>query len=375
MIKTDRIDVYMNDRHVGTLAVTKHKAAFQYSDEWLEKGFSISPGSLPLQKRLFIPEYEPFEGVFGVFADTLPDGWGRFVVDRYIRRKFKINPEELDAFHRLTLVSDSGMGALEYKPSMDMTSIEAVDNYDEIALECKKLLEEDYTEDLDSLFKFGGSSGGARPKIHTKIEGEDWIIKFPSSYDSKDIGLEEYEYSICAKECGLNMSETRLFKSELCEGYFGTKRFDRKKANKKAEKIHMVSVSGLLETSHRYPNLDYNQLMKLTQLITCDMQEVKKMYDLMCFNIFAHNRDDHSKNFSFLYEENEKRWVLSPAYDLTYSSSQGGEHATTVDGEGKTPGIDNILQVAKKSGIDLRYARRRAKEIEEITKTKLKCYL
>ena len=77
MIKTDRIDVYMGERHLGTLAETKHRAAFQYSDEWLETGYSISPFSLPLEKRLFIPEYEPFEGVYGVFADTLPDGWGR----------------------------------------------------------------------------------------------------------------------------------------------------------------------------------------------------------------------------------------------------------------------------------------------------------
>lgn len=375
MIKTDRIDVYMGNRHIGTLAQTKHKTAFQYSIEWIDNGFSISPYSLPLQKRLFIPEYEPFEGVFGVFADTLPDGWGRFVVDRYIKRKFRINTEEIDAFHRLTLVSNAGIGALDYRPSIDMTETEMIKNYDEIALECKRFLEEDFAENLDDLFKYGGSSGGARPKIHTKIEGEDWIIKFPSSYDGKDIGLEEYEYSLCAKACGLDMSETRLFESDICEGYFGTKRFDRRKTYNETEKIHMVSVSGLLETSHRYPNLDYNQLMKLTQLITGDMQEVRKMYDLMCFNVFAHNRDDHSKNFSFLYEENENRWKLSPAYDLTYSSSQGGEHATTIDGEGKNPKIDDILQVAKKAGIDAKYAKLRAKEIEEITKERLGHYL
>jgi serine/threonine-protein kinase HipA len=95
----------------------------------------------------------------------------------------------------------------------------------------------------------------------------------------------------------------------------------------------------------------------------------------MCFNVFSHNRDDHSKNFSFLYLEDERRWILPPAYDLTYSSSQGGEHATTIDGEGRSPGLDDILSVAKKSGIDARYARARAKEIEEITKEMLKEYL
>lgn len=372
MIKADRIEVYMNDCHVGTMAETKHRAAFQYSDEWIETGFNISPFSLSLEKRLFIPEYSPFEGVYGVFADTLPDGWGRLIVDRYLKRKFKMNVDDIDSFQRLTLVSDSGMGALDYRPAVDIPDDEFAGNFDELAIECKKLLEEDFCEDLDELFKFGGSSGGTRPKIHTKINGKDWIIKFPSSYDSKNIGLQEYEYSCCAKECGIEMSETRLFDSKICKGYFGTKRFDR---HSDGSKVHMVSASGLLETSHRYPNLDYTQLMKLTQIMTQDMQEVKKMYDLMCFNVYAHNRDDHSKNFSFLYLGDEQRWAVSPAYDLTYSSSQGGEHATTVDGEGRNPGFEEILQVAKKAGIDARYAKARAKDIEEITKTMLKKYL
>lgn len=263
MIKTDRIDVYMNNRHVGTMAETKHRAAFQYSDEWIETGFSISPLSLPLEKRLFVPEYIPFEGVYGVFADTLPDGWGRLIIDRYIKRKFKVNADNIDSFQRLTLVSDSGMGALDYRPAIDIQDDEFKGNIDKLAQECKKLLEEDVVENLDELFKYGGSSGGTRPKIHTKINGEDWIIKFPSSYDGKNIGLQEYEYSLCARECGIEMSETRLFESKICSGYFGTKRFDRKKDG---SKVHMVSASGLLETSHRYPNLDYIQLMKLVQL-------------------------------------------------------------------------------------------------------------
>ncbi len=372
MIKPDRIEVYMNNKHVGTLAETNHRVAFQYSDEWLATGFSISPFSLPLEKRLFVPEYSPFEGVYGVFADTLPNGWGRLVVDRYIKRKLKINADEIDSFQRLMLVSGSGMGALSYKPVVDISDGEYLGNYDEMASECHKLLQEDASCDLDKLFRYGGSSGGARPKIHTQIAGEEWMIKFPSSYDSPDIGLQEYEYSLCAKECGLEMSETRLFESKVCKGYFGTKRFDRDSDGKR---IHMISASGLLETSHRYPNLDYNQLMKLTMILTHDMQQVKKMFDLMCFNVYAHNRDDHSKNFSFLYNEDEGRWVLSPAYDLTYSSSQGGEHATTVDGEGRNPGINNILQVAKKAGIDLAYAEARAKEIEGLVTLKLGKYL
>ena len=92
------------------------------------------------------------------------------------------------------------------------------------------------------------------------------------------------------------VTETKLFPSDKCSGYFGSRRFDRKGT----EKIHMVSVSGLLETSHRIPSLDYDLLLKLTWLLTRSREEVWQMFSLMCFNVFAHNRDDHSNNFSFL---------------------------------------------------------------------------
>ena len=85
-------------------------------------------------------------------------------------------------------------------------------------------------------------SGGARPKILTKVDGEDWIIKFPSSYDSKDIGRQEYDYAMCAKECGIAMENVRLFSSERTKGYFGTKRFDRTN-DSRSRRIHIVSTS------------------------------------------------------------------------------------------------------------------------------------
>ena len=223
--------------------------------------------------------------------------------------------------------------------------------------------------------KKSGSSGGARPKILTEIDGEEWIIKFPSSEDGKESGRQEYEYSLCAKECGIQMEETRLFPSSVCPGYFGTRRFDRKKdANGKTERIHMISASTVLETSHRIPNLDYEILMKLTLELTKDFEEIEKLFRLMCFNVFAHNRDDHSKNFTYIYNEKEERWVLSPAYDLTYSYSIGGEHATTVSGNGSNPGMREILSVASSIGMDGKSARRIAEEIRECVYERLESH-
>lgn len=361
MDKYKYLKVFYNDILVGTLAKTPERVvAFEYDLDWLNNGFSISPFSLPLIKKVFIPKYEPFDGLFGVFNDSLPDGWGRLLVDRLFLKN-KINPVEIDNLNRLAVVQESGMGALTYKPEHRFQTENDVSNLDILAQECSKILESQNSDNLDELFQLGGSSGGARPKILTSIDNEDWIIKFPSSTDPKNIGEKEYQYSLCAKNCGINMTETKLLPSEICSGYFGIKRFDRKNG----KKVHMVSASGLLETSHRLPNLDYNLLMKLTLELTRNYEDIEQLFRLMCFNVFAHNRDDHSKNFSFLYDDNKKEWHLSPAYDLTYSFSFNGEHATTINGEGKNPSLDNIFAVAKNIGLKEKFAKTIALDIQE----------
>jgi serine/threonine-protein kinase HipA len=364
MNRLTKLDVFYHDRRVGTMALyQKRLAAFEYDRAWLADGFSVSPFSLPLEKKVFMPKIDPLGGLFGVFADSLPDGWGRLLVDR-LMRKNGMDPQTIGSLDRLAIVGTSGMGALTYRPAMPLESGHGKLTLDEIADECEQLLNTDASENLDYLFAKGASSGGARPKILTKVDDEDWMIKFPSSGDSREIGQQEYEYALCAKACGIEIEKVRLFSSEKTKGYFGTRRFDRAGKGENG-KIHMVSAAGLLETSHRIPNLDYDTLMRLTLQLTRSIEECEKLYRLMCFNVFAHNRDDHSKNFSYLYRESEHRWVLSPAYDLTYSNSLGGEHATTVNGNGVNPGMDDILAVAERIGLNTAKARNMAEDIRD----------
>ena len=364
MHRLNKVDIFYHDRQVGTMALYENRlAVFEYDGEWLRDGFSVSPFSLPLEKKVFVPKIDPFEGLFGVFADSLPDGWGRLLVDRLMRRN-GLNPQTIGSLERLAIVGNSGMGALTYRPVILMENVQGDLSLDEIAGECSRILNTESSENLDYLFAKGGSSGGARPKILTKVGEEDWIIKFPSSDDSQNIGKQEYDYALCAQACGLNMEEVRLFPSNKTKGYFGTKRFDRRGKGEEG-KVHMVSAAGLLETSHRIPNLDYDILMKLTLQLTRSMEECEKLYRLMCFNVFAHNRDDHSKNFTYLYEEKAQRWILSPSYDLTYSNSLGGEHATTVNGNGVNPGMEDILAVAEKTGLNVAKSQKTANEIKE----------
>ena len=370
------LQVLYDGRLVGTLAMTaNHKAAFQYGEEWLEHGFSISPFSLPLKNQVFVPNKDYFDGLFGVFTDSLPDNWGSLLLNRLLRVNGQ-NPDKLTVLDRLAIVGTSGMGALTYYPEREIQEKQGHSNLDELAEQCQKLLNTEYSDKLDELYRLGGTSGGSRPKIMTTIDGEEWIIKFPAHVDGRNAGKMEYDYSCCAKQCGITMSETRLFPSDKCEGYFGTKRFDRVIDNGTQKRIHMLTAAALLELDFEQSSLDYHSLMKLTKILTRDyLEDVNNMFRRMCFNVFAHNRDDHSKNFTYLYHEAENRWRLSPAYDLTYSNTYYGEHTTTVDGNGRNPGEKEILAVGVAAGMERTECKRIMNQIKDCVNRMLGRYL
>lgn len=352
MKQNKALQVLFDNRVVGTLALAaNHKVVFQYDDSWLEQGFSISPFSLPLENQVFVPTKDYFDGLFGVFADSLPDHWGRLLLKRLLLAHEQ-NPDKLTVIDRLAIVGKSGMGALTYYPEQSFSEENDNTDLDELAFQCQKILHTEYSDKLDELYRLGGTSGGARPKIMTTINDEDWIIKFSAHVDGENAGKMEYDYFCCARKCGITMSETKLFPSEVCEGYFGIKRFDRISDISGTKRVHMLTAAALLELDFEQPSLDYHSLMKLTKIITRDNKDdVENMFRRMCFNVFAHNRDDHSKNFTYLYDESADSWRLSPAYDLTYSNTYYGEHTTTVDGNGRNPGKKELLAVGTMAGI------------------------
>lgn len=376
MREGNALQVFYDEKLVGTLAMTAdHKAAFQYSEEWIENGFPISPFSLPLKKQVFVPTKDYFDGLFGVFADSLPDNWGRLLLDRLLRAH-KQNPDKLTVLDRLAIVGKSGMGALTYYPEKKIDEQYGDVDLDELAEQCRKILNTEYSDRLDELYRLGGTSGGARPKIMTTVDGEEWIIKFPAHVDGENAGKMEYDYSCCAKKCGITMSETRLFPSEKCEGYFGVKRFDRISDKNETKRIHMLTAAALLELDFQQPSLDYHSLMKLTKILTRDNEkDMREMFRRMCFNVLAHNRDDHSKNFTYLYDDEKDRWSLSPAYDLTYSNTYYGEHTTTVDGNGRNPGRKELLTVGIAAGMKKEVCIESMDMVEKCVKNMLGRYL
>ena len=147
MKEINKLDVFFNDTKVGTLVETEdHKIAFQYDNNWLINGFSISPFSLPLNNKVFFAKYDPFDGLFGVFADSLSDGWGRLLLDRMLRKK-GIDPFKLGALSRLAIVGETGMGALTYRPQFNLSDELEYKDLDELCASCKIILKDDNSAD------------------------------------------------------------------------------------------------------------------------------------------------------------------------------------------------------------------------------------
>lgn len=362
MVEVKKLTVLYNYRTVGHLVDVNDEIRFQYSDEWIESGFNISPFSLPLEKKIYVNKKDTFGGLYGVFADSLPDGWGELLVRRMLSRR-GINPDRLSPLTKLSLISGQGLGGLTYEPNQYETDDKTLIELDEIAKEIKKILnDETDNNNLDLIYKLGGSSGGARPKAHIRIGDEDWIVKFPCHYDPPDIGENEYKANLLAQQCGLSVNEFKLFYSDICTGYFGAKRFDR---NAKG-RVHMISLSSLLETTHRIPNLDYILLMRVIQRICIDQSDVYEAYGRMCFNVLFGNKDDHGKNFAFLYDEELGGYRLSPFYDITQTKDKF-EHEMTVNGVGN-PMEKDLLETGK----ILNLSDKKCNEILETVKYKVK---
>jgi len=324
---------------VGRLLLKNRQIFFEYDAAFIKTGFELSPFKLPLKSGVIVSTDRTFEGLFGVFNDSLPDGWGRLLLDRKLM-SIGLNTGSLSPLDRLCFVGEHGMGALSYEPENPSSAKALPTDLDEISHEIQATLEENDAY-VDDLLQLSGSSAGARPKVLLRIDNEDWLIKFRSSLDPKNISAIEYACHLMAIEAGLNVPEAKLFPSRKGLGFFGVKRFDRK-GN---EKIHMHTIAGLLHADHREPSLDYETIMKATLYLTRDVRECEIQFRNAVFNVLSHNRDDHSKNFSFLMNVNGA-WSVSPAYDLTFSSGPAGEHSTMIMGKGKNPTKGHLLKLA-----------------------------
>ena len=312
----------------------------------------ISSYLTPLNLQWLLKSLKAKRKVDKYFADSLPDSYGELLLDRYLKSQ-NININKLTCLDRLAYVGRSGMGILEYVPDLSVEIDRNNVDFDAIQKECNNLLDSKEVDDINNLYSLGGSSGGARPKSLIKYDGEDYIVKFSSRFDPKNIGELEYKYMSLARETGINIPDIKLSISKTGNRYYLIKRFDRH-INKK---IHMISVAALLEVDFRAPSLDYNDLIKLTRVLTKNNDDVLEMFRRMVFNVLIDNQDDHTKNFAFIYDDINKTYRLSPAFDITPGRTYYGEHTTSVNGKGKNITEEDMIEVAVKNKIDLKDAK------------------
>lgn len=359
----NRVQVFYegwNERwHWGTLATSTNSRApilFEYSSRALEEKLELSALHLPVAPTTY-SSFPPFqERLPGIIADSLPDGWGRLLMDRLFR-KLGRNPEKINVLERLSYISDTAMGALTYHPeaSYDFDSSLEIP-LEQLARESQAILEGEDSELLPQLVEIGGSPQGARPKAliyrckTTKKtstvpfrNAEPWLIKFPARSEHPEVCAIEYVYAACAFQCGLDVPEVDYFDLNTDLAAFGSKRFDRFGTTR----IPMHSLAGYLESDFRIPSCDYDTLIRATGHITQNnLAEVHKAYTRTVFNVIFNNRDDHTKNIAFLLNQ-QRQWQLSPAYDLTFNEGPNGYHQMSVMGEAWLIPQRALLQLAK----------------------------
>lgn len=360
---------------VGTLAEQDRRVYFEYDRTLLQAPLPISPFKLPVRPGLFEHEERGFAQVFGVFNDSLPDGWGLLLMDREFRKR-GLDPVRLSILDRLAYIGTRGMGALTYHPPTAGGDEDALRiDLDALARQAERILEGSAEEVLPALRIAGGSPGGARPKVLVGVSDDGHLIsgtsglppgyrhhliKFPGKEDPPDIGAVEAAYALMAKKAGIDVPATRLFETRDGSRYFGAERFDRE-GNLR---LHMHTLSGLLHASHRLPSLDYVGLLRATLELTKDHRQMEEAFRRMAFNVLAHNRDDHVKNFSFLMDRSGV-WRLAPAYDLVFCEGPGGEHTMAVAGEALRPGERDMLRVAEDCDLELRRAKEIVQEVRD----------
>lgn len=334
----NKLSVLYREQKVGALTMTPDNrcCAFQYDKEWLVSGFSVSPIDLPLKPDLFIAQPEPFWGNFGIFEDSLPDGYGRYLLNRLLRKQ-GIDDSRLTPIQRLSIVGTSGMGALCYLPGSYVGEEKALPELDHLQQMALDVLSERTDIGEDILYFNSGNSGGCRPKCLWNDEQGEWLVKFRHTYDPPNMGQMEFRYNEIAHACGIQVPSFKLLKGK----YFASKRFDIENG----ERLHTATAAALLNESIHNPRLDYKTLHHLTGYLTQDPKQVDEMFRRMIFNVLTDNKDDHAKNFSFICRNGS--WSLSPAYDLTLcKEGYNGERATSVNNNGK-PTLEDMLAVGE----------------------------
>jgi len=375
-----RVMVSLWGKRVGTIVSSgtrEETYAFQYEREFLKSGIEISPLMMPLRREPYafgdLPRGE-YAGLPPAFADSLPDAFGRGLIDRWLEERGYVR-SEITALDRLSYIGRRATGALTYEPDHGPGGRPA-------AFEMRKLVEAarqaangeladlDGAEALRAIIRIGSSVGGAQAKAlvgwnrstdqflfgdRDLPEGfEHWIIKFtPREYPWR--GKTEFETYRKAREAGIDISECALYELDGL-GHFMTKRFDRDGLRHH----HVLTLSAMAHFPMSVPVgfRTYEQYLATVDALHLGYEAMEEAFRRIAFNVGIDECDDHTKNFAFMLKEGGE-WELAPAYDLTGSnfpssdpwSAHGGCHQLSVNGKRSNITDDDLLEVADRFAI------------------------
>lgn len=379
-------------------------ASFEYDAAFAQSGIQVAPLVMPLSRRVHrFPALSrtTFHGLPGLLADSLPDKFGNALIDAWLASRGR-QADSFNAIERLCYTGERGMGALEFAPATGPAAKQTtgIEVSQLVALASKVLTHRNNlqasfaaqgSEDaLSDILRVGTSAGGARAKaviawnrktnevrsgqVKAGKDFEYWLLKFDGVSGNKDkelddpkgYGLIEYAYYLMALECGIDMSECRLFK-EHGRSHFMTRRFDRLAGG---EKLHMQSLSALAHYDFNMAGAySYEQALLVMRQLQLPMQAIEQQFRRMAFNIVARNQDDHVKNIAFLMNKSGE-WSLSPAFDMTYSFNPAGawtaSHQMTMNGKRDNFTLDDFNACAKKASMK---RGRAAKIVSEVQAT------
>ena len=377
---------------------------FEYTSEYLDSGIELAPLKMPLKEEPYdFPglNRETFRGLPGMLADSLPDKFGNALIDQWLAET-KRAPESFNSVERLLFIGARGMGALEFQPAIGKTDTQKISldiqNLVKLSSEVLTLREQqssslspngidENVEGIENILAVGTSAGGARAKAiiawNEKTEevrsgqiaaGDGftyWLLKFDGVSNNKDkeladpkgYGCIEYAYYLMATAAGIDMMESRLM-SENGRAHFMTKRFDRTKGG---EKLYMQSLCALGHHDFNMPGgTSYDQAFLVCEQLGLGMRDKEQLFLRMVFNVLAYNRDDHTKQISFLMNKSGE-WSLTPAYDMTYSYNPTGSftsrHQMTVNRKREDINREDFLEVAKRQGLNVSSAKRKINDV------------
>lgn len=384
-------EVRLWGRTIGAVALQEGEevAAFEYDPAFAQSGIQVAPIAMPLSRQVYrFPELsrQTFLGLPGLLADSLPDRFGNALIDAWLASQGR-QPASFNAVERLCYTGERGMGALEFAPSIGpkarQTNPIEIGKLVELASEVlthRNKLQASFADAekehaLRDILRVGTSAGGARakaviawnPKTNEVRSGqvqaargfEYWLLKFDGVSGNQDKELEdpqgygviEYAYALMARECGIDISECRLFE-ENGRRHFMTRRFDRLASG---EKLHMQSLCALAHYDFNLAGAySYEQALLVMRQLQLPMQSIEQQFRRMAFNIVARNQDDHVKNIAFLMNKSGE-WSLAPAFDVTYSFNPSGawtaSHQMTMNGKRDRFTMDDFNACARSASM------------------------